>query len=88
MFSCKIVRNEIETRAKFVALKTFVFDQRVSFKVSAKSGTNFGLFARTVVNEMKPMGILCSKMLYFQSYSHPPMTLNKNVQKHIGSGQY
>ncbi len=45
----------------------FVFRCQVPFKVYTKSGNNFGHFASTEVNEMKPRGILCSKMNYFLS---------------------
>jgi hypothetical protein len=41
--------------------KLYDFDCKVRFKVLMKSGTNLGHFGWTLVNEMKPCGILCLK---------------------------
>ncbi len=57
-------QNKIEILS-FEAI--LVFRSQVPFKVYTKSGTNIGNFAQTEVNELKPRGILCSKMPYFLS---------------------
>ncbi len=68
-------RNEIlEPQRVFIFLLC-----RAPLKVSTKSGTNFGHFARTVVNEMNPRDIFVAKGHNFQSQSYPPPILNENV---------
>jgi hypothetical protein len=51
-----MVRFETEN----FSLKSIGFKRRVSFNVLTESGTNFGHFDRTIVNEMKLRGNLCS----------------------------
>jgi hypothetical protein len=52
--SHKTVWCEIKIRLILGALKLFVFDQILPFKVFTKSSDIFGHFARAVVTKMKP----------------------------------
>jgi hypothetical protein len=48
-------------KSKFGALKTICSKNGLSFKVLTKSDKKLGHFGQTVVTEMKPRSILCSK---------------------------
>jgi len=51
-----MVWYKIKMSSNFVASKSFVFNRKVLSKFSTKFGTNYGHFARTIVNEMKSRG--------------------------------
>ncbi len=57
--------------------KLFLFDHSLPFMVLTKSGTNFGHFAGTIDDKMKPKGILHPKRPYFLSYFTAMPILNK-----------
>ncbi len=66
--------------------KSFIFYNKVLFRVLMKFCTNFGQFAWTKVNKMKPRAILGSKIPYFQSKSYPSSNLGKyllNIYRHL-----
>ncbi len=57
-----------QNETKIMMLKKLIgFCNRVLFNFLSKSGTNFGHFARTVTNKIKPRSLLYYERPHFQT---------------------